>query len=78
MASSHPDSNRAPWTCGRGFAAIDPERQREVVGYVRTGPIETTPPQRFGVTRSSRLDWIRVQPERESGNFEGSSSRRSR
>ena len=78
MASSHPDSSRAPWSCGRGFAAMDPERQGEVVGYVRSGAIETTPPQRFGVTRSSRLDWMRVQPERDSGNFEGSSSRRSR
>ena len=78
MASSHPDSSHAPWSCGRGFAAIDPERQREVVGYVRSGAIEAPPPQRFGVLRSSRLDWIRVQPERDSGNFEGSSSRRSR
>jgi hypothetical protein len=57
---------------------MDPERQLEVVGYVRPEPIETTPPQRSGVTRSSRLDWLRIQPERESGNFEGSSSRRGR
>ena len=76
MASSNPGGDREERTCGRGFASIDPERQREVVGYVRSVSIETTPAQRFGAPRSSRFDWTRVQPERD--NFEGSSSRRGR
>ena len=80
MASSHPGSARQQWCFGRGFASMDPVRQGEVVGFVRSGPIETTPAQRTpaAVTRSSRLDWLRVQPDREGANFEGSSSRRSR
>ena len=77
MASSHLGI-RQPWSCGRGFASMDPERQREVVGYIPSGPIETAPAQRQPASRSTRLDWLRVQPERESANYEGSSSRRSR
>jgi hypothetical protein len=78
MASSHPGIGREPWTYGRGFASKDPERQREVVGYVRGGPIETVPAPRMPVSRGARLDWMRAQPERDAVNFEGSSSRRSR
>ena len=66
---------------GRSFASMDPERQREVVGYVRPGPIATAPASRSAFpergTRATRMDWLRVQPDRETG-FEGSSSRRSR
>jgi hypothetical protein len=71
------NSSREESGFGRGFASMDPERQREVVGYVRSGPIETTPAAR-PTMRSPRLDWMRVQPERDSANFEGSSSRRGR
>ena len=78
MAASNPGGDRDERICGRGFASIDPERQREVVGYVRGGAIDTTPAQRFGAPRSSRFDWTRIQVERDSGNFEGSSSRRGR
>lgn len=78
MPSSSPGKTHQAWTFGRGFASMDPERQREVVGYVHSGPIETTPAQRTPAPRSTRLDWMRVQPERENANFEGSSSRRSR
>jgi hypothetical protein len=78
MSSSNQGISRQPWISGRGFAAMDPERQGEVVGFVRPGPIETSPVSR-GVperaARSSRLDWTRVQPDRD---FEGSSSRRGR
>jgi hypothetical protein len=70
-------SKPEPWSFGRGFASKDPERQREVVGYVRPAPIETTTSARPTV-RSPRLDWMRVQPERDNGSFEGSSSRRGR
>jgi hypothetical protein len=70
-------SKPEPWSFGRGFASMDPERQGEVVGYVRRAPIETTTSARPTV-RSPRLDWMRVQPERDTGNFEGSSSRRGR
>jgi len=75
--ASHPGSGPEP-SCGRGFAAMDPERQREVVGYVCTGPIETSPVQRIASPRGTRADWMRVLPERDGANFEGSSSRRSR
>lgn len=78
MASSSPRTVHQPPSYGRGFAAIDPERQREVIGFVRGGAIETTPAQRPAAQRATRLDWMRVQPERDSANFEGSSSRRSR
>ena len=78
MASSNPGRDRIEQVYGRGFASKDPERQREVVGYVRNVVIETTPAQRFGAPPSSRFDWNRVQPERDSGNFEGSSSRTGR
>lgn len=68
------------WSSGRGFASMDPERQGEVVGYVRGGAIESAQPARNvydrGV-RSTRLDWMRVQPDRDA-SFEGSSSRRGR
>jgi hypothetical protein len=70
-------SKAEPWSFGRGFASKDPERQGEVVGYVHRAPIETTTSTRPTV-RSPRLDWMRVQPERDTGNFEGSSSRRGR
>jgi hypothetical protein len=77
MAVSNAGKTHQHWTGGRGFASNDPERQREVVGYVRSGAIEMAPASRPAV-RSSRLDWMRVQPERDGANFEGSSSRRSR
>ena len=71
-----PDSERGPATSGRGFASMDPERQREVVGYVRSNPVDTMPAQRFGRPAGGRMDWMRVLPERD--GFEGSSSRRGR
>lgn len=77
MALSDSGRIREHWTCGRGFTSADPERQREVVGYVRNSAIETTTRQR-PASRGSRVDWLRVQPDRETGTFEGSSSRRSR
>ena len=77
MAASNPGKIYQHWTGGRGFASNDPERQREVVGYVRGGMITTAPAARPAV-RSGRLDWMRVQAEHDSSNFEGSSSRRSR
>lgn len=80
MALSDQSSIRQHWT-GRSFAFADPERAREVVGYVHGGPIETAPPSRAAAdraARTARLDWMRVQPDRDLSNFEGSSSRRSR
>ena len=81
MASSPLGSNAPIQTLGRGFASMDPERQREVVGYVRPAGMETAPQGRSTAeraTKTPRLDWLRVQPDRESSNFEGSSSRHSR
>lgn len=66
---------------GRGFASMDPERQREVVGYVRAVGLEAAPQGRSTVERAAkapRLDWLRVQPDREGSSYEGSSSRHSR
>jgi hypothetical protein len=76
MTSRTSGSDREHSSGGRGFASIDPERQREVVGYVRSAPVETMPAQRFGIPRGARADWMRVLPDRE--GFEGSSSRRGR
>ena len=79
MASSI-HTSRTPSSSGRGFASVDPERQREVAGYVRSGPILTAQPTRTAgdrAARTARSDWMRVQPERDA-SFEGSSSRRSR
>lgn len=56
---------------GRGFACMDPERQREIVGYVRTLPAA-------GPVRPTTRDWMRVMPERDVIVSEGSSSRRNR
>jgi hypothetical protein len=80
MAASNP-ANGFTSSAGRGFALADPERQREVVGYVRTSPIMTAPQSRTGserVLRSARVDWMRVQADRDASTFEGSSSRRGR
>lgn len=78
MASIDQRSGQPVWSAGRSFISSDPERQREVVGYVRD-TIQTAP--RSGAERairSTRLDWMRVQADRDSATFEGSSSRRSR
>ena len=75
MASSPLGSNAPIRTLGRGFASMDPERQREVVGYVRPSAFEAPAPARTAVRSAGRLDWTRVQPDRD---FEGSSSRHSR
>jgi hypothetical protein len=80
MASNNPGDGLTSRT-GRGFAVADPERQREVVGYVRTGPITTAPQSRTAaerVARTARVDWMRIQPDPDTSTFEGSSSRRGR
>lgn len=66
------------WSGGRAFASQDPERQREVAGYVRSGSIATTPMQSFGASTRPGPGWTRMQWDRDSASFEGSSSRRSR
>lgn len=68
-------SKTQPWSFGRSFVSMDPERQGEVIGYVRRAPIETTSSVR-PAPRGPR-PWLRAQPERDSGSFEGGSSRRS-
>jgi hypothetical protein len=80
MASSTQGTGQPQWSSGRGFASMDPERQREVVGFVRSGPIATSQPARAAAertVRAQRLDWMRVQADRDA-TFEGSSSRRGR
>ena len=80
MASIHQRSGQPVWSAGRSVVCSDPERQREVVGYVResitTAPASRSAPERLA--RTTRLDWMRVQADRDSATFEGSSSRRSR
>ena len=80
MVSRPLGSNAAMSTLGRGFASMDPERQREVVGYVRPSAFESVPVRSAGerAVRPSRLNWTRVQPDVDGSNYEGSSSRRSR
>ena len=75
MASSSERTPIRTGSTGRGFASMDPERQREVPGSaIRT--LENWPSAR--AAKPSRPDWMRAQPDREAGMFEGSSSRRSR
>jgi hypothetical protein len=75
MTSSDPTLYRQHCSLGRGFTPLDPERQREVVGYVRSGPIETVQQAPRLSSRATRADWLRVQPD---CDFEGSSSRHDR
>jgi hypothetical protein len=75
MPSSDPALYRQHCSLGRGFTPLDPERQREVVGYVRGGPIETVQQAPGLGSRSTCADWMSVQPDRD---FEGSSSRHDR
>ena len=75
MTSSDPTLYRQHCSLGRGFTPLDPERQREVVGYVRSGPIETVQQAPRLSSRATRADRLRVQPDRD---FEGSSSRHDR
>jgi len=80
MASSIDATQRPSCSPWRGFAAMDPERQREVVGCVVSAPIATAAPARAVPERPSRAarpDWMCALPEGDSG-FEGSSSRRGR
>jgi hypothetical protein len=75
MASSTEGTAIRTGSTGRGFAAMDPERQREVPGSaIRTA--EDWSPLR--APRTARMDWMRVQPDRDASMDEGSSSRRSR
>lgn len=75
MASSTEFKAIRTGSIGRGFASMDPERQREVPGNtIRTAP-EAGSPLR---PRAARPDWMRALPDRDAGMFEGSSSRRSR
>jgi delta 1-pyrroline-5-carboxylate dehydrogenase len=70
-----PITHRQPCSLGRGFAVLDPERQREVVGYVRNAPIETLPAARNPAGRTApRREWKCVPRDRDD---EGSSSRHS-
>ncbi|MEJ8840389.1 hypothetical protein [Ramlibacter sp. AN1133] len=77
MPSSTQPTARPYWSSGRGFASADPERQGEVVGYVRPTSIQTTAaPRAAAPAKAPQRGWMRVQPDVESPNFEGSSSGR--
>lgn len=74
MPSSNQGTGRPYWSSGRGFASMDPERQGEVLGYVRnTAPV--TPRQAKAQPKPSQA-WTRLQPDVESSGYEGSSSGR--
>ena len=74
MPSSNMANGRQYWSTGRGFTSSDPERQVEVIGYVRTAV--GTGPARPAAAKPVRNNWARIQPDVESSSFEGSSSRR--
>lgn len=63
-------------TCstGRNFACMDPERQG--VPGDSLFAVQVRPPAREA--RPPRTDWIRLQRDRDTSMFEGSSSRHSR
>lgn len=68
---------RPYWSSGRGFASMDPERQGEVLGYVRRTPgAATTPAARPAAPAKPAQHWTRIQPDVDSSGFEGSSSGR--
>jgi hypothetical protein len=75
MPSSAPTLYRQHCSLGRGFTPLDPERQREVAGYVRSGPIATVPQAQDLSSGATCADWMGAQPDRD---FEGSSSRHDR
>jgi hypothetical protein len=74
MAVSDQGNRIRTGSTGRGFACMDPERQREIVGYVRTTPSRTP----LRAAKPASMNWMRVQPDVDAGFDEGSSSRRSR
>lgn len=72
-------TTRTYWSSGRGFASSDPERQGEVLGYVRRTPIETPAPTRPAAAPAkagAQKGWMNVQPDVDASGFEGSSSGR--
>jgi hypothetical protein len=75
MASSSQGTIRTG-SIGRGFASMDPERQREVPTGSPIRTAEDWSPMR--PIRPASSGWMRAQPDRDAGGFEGSSSRRSR
>ena len=60
----------------RGFASMDPERQREVPSGSPLRSAQDWSPMR--PIRPTPSGWMRAQPDRDAGAFEGSSSRHSR
>lgn len=75
MASSaRQDMTIRTCSTGRNFACMDPERQG-VPGDSLLA-VKVRPPARE--ERPPRTDWMRVQPDRDTSMFEGSSSRRGR
>ncbi|HYE39131.1 MAG TPA: hypothetical protein VEB23_04320 [Ramlibacter sp.] len=74
MASPTEYKNLRTVSLGRGFASLDPERQGEVPGRL----VRSNDSPSAVKARAARLDWMRVQPDRDTSMFEGSSSRRSR
>jgi hypothetical protein len=57
---------------------MDPERQGEVLGYVRRTPATTAaaPTTRPAAPAKPAQRWMAVQPDVDSSGFEGSSSGR--
>ncbi|MBE7366808.1 KGG domain-containing protein [Ramlibacter pallidus] len=73
MAFSDQTFRTRTGSTGRGFASMDPERQREIVTESFRGSALRAPAR---PTRPFQTDWMRAQPERDTGNYEGGSSRR--
>ena len=76
MPSNSQPTARPYWSSGRGFASADPERQREVIGYVRKGSGESAGPARTAAAVKPAQAWTRIQPDVDGSGFEGSSSGR--
>lgn len=60
---------------GRGFASMDPERQREIASDTLRGSVSRVQAR---PSRPLPIDWMRAQPAGDAGMHEGGSSRRSR
>jgi hypothetical protein len=75
MASNDHTFRTRAGSIGRGFASMDPERQREIITESYRGSALRVPVR---PTRPFQTDWMRAQPERETSTHEGGSSRHNR
>lgn len=75
MGSSDQSFRTRTGSTGRGFASMDPERQREIATDAIRGSVSR---MQARTSRPLSIDWMRAQPAPDAGMYEGGSGRRSR